>query len=592
MKKPISLKFILGSTILALALVGDHSVQNANAQTQPVPQPGTNLVSTSPDNAPAASTLPSDIDPNSPLAQVIRLVQAGVEQSVILTYISNSASLFNLNSDEIIYLNDLGVPTEIINAMMQRDQQLEQMGVTVPSPAMQPANTTENTAPPPTEVTVNYFYDTLAPYGGWVDLEGYGWCWRPTVVIYSTGWQPYCNNGHWVYTDQGWYWISGYSWGWAPFHYGRWFHNPRYGWCWRPGTTWAPSWVTWRYASGYCGWAPLPPSAVYRSGVGFFYNGQSVSAGFSFGLSANVFTFVPTKKFCDPRPWRYRLGTRDVDRFYNHTTVINNIHFDSHHQGIVNAGIPPHDITAVTRREIHPVNIRSVSGSIARGGRHEQFASDGRALIVHRPHFVGPPVLSLHQGAAPAVEDRQNEFHPTVHGNENNVYQHSGNPAQNNFPHSQINQTSNPNFNHVTPQTSQSRQWEVPHSAAAYPQAHNHVFTAPPRSDLTSPFQNQTPNQNYGSDNRMLSPRARGNTTVEQPSSSPPAAYHYSPPTASPQYNYRPPSNESPHNDQHFNHSESRPQSVQPHSSHQSSSSSSHQSSRQGQEKSNGQGGH
>ena len=90
---------------------------------------------------------------------------------------------------------------------------------------------------------MNYFYDTLAPYGGWVNFQGYGWCWRPTIVVYNTGWQPYCDNGHWVYTDCGWYWVSGYSWGWATFHYGRWFHNQRYGWCWRPDTTWSPSWV-------------------------------------------------------------------------------------------------------------------------------------------------------------------------------------------------------------------------------------------------------------------------------------------------------------------------------------------------------------
>ena len=29
----------------------------------------------------------------------------------------------------------------------------------------------------------------------------------------------------------------------------------------------------------YCGWAPLPPHAVYQSGVGFVYQGHAVSAG-------------------------------------------------------------------------------------------------------------------------------------------------------------------------------------------------------------------------------------------------------------------------------------------------------------------------
>ena len=39
----------------------------------------------------------------------------------------------------------------------------------------------------PAAVTVNYFYDTLAPYGTWVEVEGYGRCWRPTVVVSEAG---------------------------------------------------------------------------------------------------------------------------------------------------------------------------------------------------------------------------------------------------------------------------------------------------------------------------------------------------------------------------------------------------------------------
>ena len=31
--------------------------------------------------------------------------------------------------------------------------------------------------------SADYFYDTLAPYGTWVDVAGYGPCWQPTVVV-------------------------------------------------------------------------------------------------------------------------------------------------------------------------------------------------------------------------------------------------------------------------------------------------------------------------------------------------------------------------------------------------------------------------
>ena len=67
--------------------------------------------------------------------------------------------------------------------------------------------------------SVDVFYDSLSPYGTWVYVNGYGSCWRPTVVVANPGWQPYFDGGHWVYTDSGWYWMSDYSWGWAPLHW-------------------------------------------------------------------------------------------------------------------------------------------------------------------------------------------------------------------------------------------------------------------------------------------------------------------------------------------------------------------------------------
>ncbi len=605
MKTPISIKFLFSSATLAWALMGDHAVQSSSAQPQPTSRPNTELISSSPDNAPTASALPPDIDPNSPLAQVVQLVQAGVEQSVILSYIGNSMNQFDLNADQIIYLNDLGAPTEIVNAMQQRDQQLQQMGVVANAPPTQPSAPAETTAAAPAEVTVNYFYDTLAPYGGWVNVAGYGWCWRPTIVVYNTGWQPYCDNGHWVYTDCGWYWVSGYSWGWTAFHYGRWFQIPHYGWCWWPDTTWSPSWVCWRHDRDYCGWAPLPPHAVYQSGVGFIYQGHAVSAGFSFGLGANAFTFVATKDFCDPHPRRHRVEASEVARIFNQTTVINNISFDSHHQGVVNAGVPPHDIAAVTRQEIHPVTIQAGNGIVAWGGRHEQFAYNGNTLVVNRPRFVGTPVLSLHQGTPPSTQPGQNKFQPVVHGNGNNAFTQPVNPGQINSPHQNINQNPYQNFNWTPPRVPQTQQPAAPHVNAPNPQAPNNVTPAPPRNYSTWPNQNQKPNYNYNnSSNPGLTPGTQGseqqslygNTTVQPSSSDPATANHYSPPVDQPQNNYAPPPDESRYHNQNSNrsdfHSQSSRQVVQPYSSSRSSSASSQSAGKQGQNQNNGQGGH
>src|SRR4051812_10288540 len=56
-----------------------------------------------PPPTPALPTLPQKVLPNSPLAQVVRLAQAGLDQSILMAYVTNSASTFNLDSEKIIY---------------------------------------------------------------------------------------------------------------------------------------------------------------------------------------------------------------------------------------------------------------------------------------------------------------------------------------------------------------------------------------------------------------------------------------------------------------------------------------------------------
>jgi hypothetical protein len=583
MKRTFSLKLILCAAVLTAVWVEGQALQDSDAQTPSLPPPNTEPGSTSPDNVPTAGTLPPDVDPDSPLAQVIRLVQAGVEPSVILTYITNSTDPFNLNSEEIIYLNDLGAAPEIADAMMQRDQQLQQMGVETKSSAAPPPATTEAAVAPPSEATVNYFYTTLAPYGGWVNLDGYGWCWRPTIVVYNSGWQPYCQNGHWVYSDCGWYWVSGYSWGWATFHYGRWFHHPHYGWCWWPDTTWAPSWVCWRYNPGYCGWAPLPPHAVYQSGVGFIYQGHAVSVGFNFGLNANAFTFVATKDFCDPHPQRHRVPPAETTRVYDQTRVFNHINFDNHRQAMVNAGIPPQTITAATRQAIHPVTILAGNGSPGWSGPRERLDYHGNALIVNRPKFVGSPVLSLHPGKPLVTNPDQNQSQPVVYRNGNNTISHPVTPEQNNQPHQELNQNSYLNLHRTRPRVPQAQQPQIIYAHPSPPQPNTKASTVPPQHYPPWPAQNQTPDRHNNSDRRVVAPRQAGsgqpprsgatynsqprnNTATGQPHSNPTANNHYATPA-----------NGAQNNNRSGNHAGTTPPSAQPHASQSSSSSSGNQ---------------
>ena len=111
--------------------------------------------------------------------------------------------------------------------------------------------------PPPQGPTMQTFEADLAPYGRWVNAPEYGQVWVPNANQ-RADWQPY-TDGHWVYTQWGWSFVSEVPWGWAPFHYGRWGWMPTLGWFWVPGFVWAPAWVSWRYNNGHVAWSPYAP---------------------------------------------------------------------------------------------------------------------------------------------------------------------------------------------------------------------------------------------------------------------------------------------------------------------------------------------
>lgn len=140
----------------------------------------------------------------------------------------------------------------------------------------------------------NLYYDQLDPYGDWYFVEDYGWCWSPGYV--SAGWRPY-TVGYWAYSDWGWVWVSEDPWGSWPYHYGRWALDASYGWIWVPGDIWAPAWVSWRYGSGWVGWAPLPPDVGWSIGIGISYSSSSLDRR----ILSSAWCFVPVNDFASRR---------------------------------------------------------------------------------------------------------------------------------------------------------------------------------------------------------------------------------------------------------------------------------------------------
>jgi hypothetical protein len=427
--KTLMLRFVALGTVLSLPLVGGCR----SDETPPAPHAATNVFTppahsnlTPPVALPAQPTrsdatatpaepavaeavqpevpfavdrpIPAHLTASASLRELIKLAQAGVDEQILLTFINNSTSSFLLGADEIIYLTDIGVPGHVINSMMERDKTLRTAFVAAMPPPAASSTVTQVVAAAPAYVeapaaesapaaepvvTDSQFEEALSPYGSWVYVEGYGRCWQPTVVVVNRNWRPYLDGGRWLYTDAGWYWYSDYSWGWAPFHYGRWFSHPRWGWCWSPGYTWGPAWVTWSYTDNYCGWAPLPPAAVY-TGSGFTYYGSSVSFGFSFGLTYASYSYVPWGSFCDYRPWRYCVPPPRCKEIHPHARPHNDYGHD-HNRRVVNRGLPPDRVASYTRSEVRRVNLREVAETRPTPGRREELARDGGSLEIRRP---------------------------------------------------------------------------------------------------------------------------------------------------------------------------------------------------------------
>src|SRR6266850_839359 len=242
--------------------------------------------------------------------------------------------------------------------------------------------------------SANDFYEPLTPYGEWVSVGSYGRCWHPLHV--EVGWRPYCE-GHWEWTDCGWYWVSDEPWSWACYHYGSWVDDPSYGWCWIPATEWAPSWVTWREAPDYIGWAPCGPGGAV--------------------LAPSLFVFVDVHHFSQPiRPNTVIVNNTTI---INRTRVINDIrrvdrNFDgASRRVVVNEG-PKVDVVArATGRTFTAKPVREV---VRQTPVPEQIKRTG---TIERPVLKEDrQTIEQRQRTTGSAQERQRERTPPPTGRE------------------------------------------------------------------------------------------------------------------------------------------------------------------------------
>jgi hypothetical protein len=287
-----------------------------------------------------------------------------------------------------------------------------------PQPGYAPAPAPTQPPQPPAQqvvvtqpVTYNVFYESLSPYGNWVMIEPYGWCWQPSVVSVSPTWRPYCDGGQWLWTDNGWYWQSSYSWGWAPFHYGRWHRSSSIGWVWAPGTDWGPAWVSWRYNDAHCGWAPLPPECHWSAGVGFSWHSRGSRVSIGFGIWDDCWYATSWNRFCDPGLPRWCVDRRDIPRFvHNSRHAIggdNSVNIvGNNNTVIINNGIPADEVQRRGRQEVRKYAVADASTPDRAAQRVNAASSSARPEVAaFRPRVQAEP--GANSAPPPSILARQ-----------------------------------------------------------------------------------------------------------------------------------------------------------------------------------------
>lgn len=199
---------------------------------------------------------------------------------------------FDVTNAPAVVMGSDGVPVSVPNDAANGPQPVL-MNSAPATPAPEQAD--PDTADPDTaadeqvedtdESALRDFGPHLNPYGTWVDDPTYGMIWVPHRSAVGTRFAPYVTRGHWSLTrDNQWIWVSDYPFGGIVFHYGRWVWANSYGWSWIPGRRYSHAWVTFRVSNDpFIGWAPMPPTYVWRRGV-------AVSLGF---LPPAAFVFAP-----------------------------------------------------------------------------------------------------------------------------------------------------------------------------------------------------------------------------------------------------------------------------------------------------------
>ena len=92
-----------------------------------------------PAREPAASVRPNPATANvsAPVAELARLHQSGLDESVVKAFVEKSTNTLAPSADELIFLKDVGVSPRVITALIQQTARMREL-TTAPVPATLP----------------------------------------------------------------------------------------------------------------------------------------------------------------------------------------------------------------------------------------------------------------------------------------------------------------------------------------------------------------------------------------------------------------------------------------------------------------------
>ena len=192
----------LGAIILAGVTATAQTAGTGDASLQPPPE------------VQAPAKLPYGVD------DVLKLSRAHVSEDIIVNYIQNTGTIYNLNPQDLVYLRDQGVSDRVVNAMLDERKKLIAEASTQAPYAPQPMTQAPppDTSTPPDDASmapdtgaqqpssslyvIPYPQATAAYYGYYSSPYAYPSYYWPSVTFgfgyggYYGGHYGYCYSGH------------------------------------------------------------------------------------------------------------------------------------------------------------------------------------------------------------------------------------------------------------------------------------------------------------------------------------------------------------------------------------------------------------